>query len=82
MLIPISCSVKLWNIGVHAGGVEVLSSRGERLLSGWVWLGLQDGRGKHHHSGGYMGSLEPVPLSPDTLMHPADSDSRSVPLCI
>lgn len=26
-----------------------------------------------------MGSLEPVPLSPDTLMHPADSDSRSVP---
>ncbi|BDA49739.1 hypothetical protein COCOBI_14-3590 [Coccomyxa sp. Obi] len=35
-----------------------------------------DVRGKHHQSGGYMGALEPVPLSPDTLMHPADSDSR------
>ncbi|EIE18734.1 hypothetical protein COCSUDRAFT_68177 [Coccomyxa subellipsoidea C-169] len=36
-----------------------------------------DGRGKQQHqSGGYMGNLEPAPLSPDTLMHPADSDSR------
>lgn len=37
---------------------------------------LQDVRGKHHQSGAYMGALEPAPLSPDTLMHPADSDSR------
>lgn len=51
-----------------------------RVLSGLLLLGLQDGRGKQQHqSGAYMGHLEPAPLSPDTLMHPADSDSRSAP---